>query len=149
MSNKLAQMAHDPKGYPTGGITPTTSLDQANKIIEQAGTPAPKSAPPTAPPPPAMGKVVLDKNGAPAQAPAATKDRQQQVKDAVADLISSIDGLAVAIFQMKLTDPQIQVLAKKIVNQLSDAVSEITIERVQDLTPDLLGVDEKKVKGGG
>lgn len=89
---------------------------------------------------------MLNKSGGPAQPPTQPKDRQQQVKDAVADLIRSIDGLAVAIFQMKLTDPQIQVLAKKIVNQLSDAVSEITIERVQDLTPDLLGVDEKKVK---
>lgn len=146
---KIAQTERDGQGYPTGGITPTTTLDQANKIIEQAGTTTPKGGNPTAPPPPAMGKVVLDKTGGPAQPPSQTKDRQQQVKDAVADLISSIDGLAVAIFQMKLTDPQIQVLAKKIVNQLSDAVSEITIERVQDLTPDLLGVDEKKVKGGG
>ena len=136
---RTAQLAEDPNGYPTGGITPTTTVDQANKIIEQS----------SAVPPVAKGKVVLDKDGGEAKPPAPVKDRQQQVKDAVGDLVKSIDGLAVAIFQMKLTDPQIQVLAKKIVNQLSDAVSEITIQRVQDLTPELLGVDEKKVKGGG
>lgn len=141
---KTAQIERDPGGYPTGGISPTTTVDQANQIIEQASTGATDG-----PSEPAKGKVILDKSGAPAQAPASPRDRQQQVKDSVADLIKSIDGLAVAIFQMKLTDPQIQVLAKKIVNQLSEAVSEITIQRVQDLTPDLLGVDEKRVKGGG
>lgn len=43
----IAQMAKDPAGYPTGGITPTTTLDEANKIIEQAGS---SKGGPTTPP---------------------------------------------------------------------------------------------------
>jgi len=127
MPVKKAQVERDQEGFPTGGIKPTTTVEEAEKIIEQAAAP--------------QDRVVIDEAGLDAGREKPT-DRQQQVKDSVNSLVDTIDKLSVSIYQMKLTTPQIQELAKKIVNQVSDTVSEITIQRVQDLTPDVLGAEE-------
>ena len=93
-------------------------------------------------------QIALTPEPAPAPAEAAGEsalDRQQAVRGSLQKLRQLIVELAQNIYQMQLTEEQVSELADKMVYQLSDAMNEITIERVKEIANDLLlGVDDNR-----
>lgn len=72
-------------------------------------------------------------------------ERQQAVRASIQKLRQLIVELAMTIYGMQLTEQQVSELADKMVKQLSDAMNDITIERVKDLANDLLlGIDDNR-----
>jgi copper chaperone CopZ len=136
----MIKAQRDEQGYPTGGITPTETVDEAKNIINEAG-----------------GKSVDDniKNIEPLDATDVSVDdmdetvtedqpqnRAQQVKDAIKKLSDVINEVTIAVYQMKLTEAQIQELTNKLTVSISDTISDITIERVKDIAPEILGAND-------
>ena len=130
----------DEQGYPTGGITPTETVSDAKNIINEAGgNPVDETITDIEP---------LDATDVPIDGmdEAITEDqpqnRAQQVKDAIRKLSDVINEVTVAVYQMKLTDAQIQELTNKLTVSISDTISDITIERVKDIAPEILGAND-------
>jgi len=123
---KKAQMAEDEQGFPTGSIEPTTDMADAEQIIQESKTE-----------PEEPEETIEDIIGQAAEEKPV--DRAQQVRESIEELSSQVDDLSVAIYQMKLTDPQLQELTNKVVKLISTTIADITNERVRDIAPDILG----------
>jgi len=117
-----------------GTIEPTTNISDAESIIAEVGAEVEGEN--------AAESTELDIDqiiGAPAESK--PTDRAEQVRKSIEELSSQVDDLGVAIYQMKLTDPQLQELTNKVVKLISTTVADITNERVRDIAPDILGAE--------
>lgn len=110
-----------------------------------APAPAPAQQSPTQPVPPSVQKVdkATDVTGEEDE----QLERQQAVRGVIQELRQLIVLLAHHIWQMKLTEEQVSVLADTIMNQIAQEINDITVDRVKELANDLLlGLDEKTPK---
>jgi len=73
-----------------------------------------------------------------------TTTRERQVYDDIQDLKTMLAEMSYSIYQMKLTENQLAELAEKILVQISDYISEVTIGRVSDIARDLLMKEAKR-----
>lgn len=64
--------------------------------------------------------------------------RSAQVKECVERLRQALAGAIDSIYQMKLTEPQLAELTEKVLVNLSDEISAVTLERVKDIANELL-----------
>ena len=92
-------------------------------------------AAPAAAPAPAGGAAPA---GGPEKPGAGAQNREQQVRQAVQALHALIVEMAKSIYQVQLTDDVVKELATKMIHQLSEAMNDVTVERVKDIASDLL-----------
>lgn len=124
-----------PETPPPTELDPTMTLDEAQNIATQTAdkpegppvddleTATPQETPPVEPTP---------------------ASREEQVKESVGNLSNYLNEVAKSVYQMQLTQNQLQEITTKAVTMISDYVSNITVERVKNIAEQFMKVEAKK-----
>ena len=117
--------------------TPAAAMPPAMPAPAPAGAGGGAMAPAQGPPPSGAQK--------PSEGPApGPQQREQQVREVIQSLIQTIVQLGQTIYEISLTDFQVSDIAERILETFSDAVNDITVDRVKEIGMGLIGGEETR-----
>ena len=74
------------------------------------------------------------------------EERQVEVKDDVGRIKNAVSQLLLSSFDIKLDDDDLVLLSQKILAVVSSFVADTTVDRVKDISGDLLKTTEEQIK---
>lgn len=70
--------------------------------------------------------------------PTATPERNEQVRNSIEQLRSALTQVVSSVYQMQLTSEQMAELTEKVLVNLSDEISAVTLERIKEIANEQL-----------
>lgn len=74
------------------------------------------------------------------------EERQVEVKDDVGRIKNAVSQLLLSSFDIKLDDDDLVLLSQKVLAIISSFVADTTVDRVKDISGDLLKTTEEQIK---
>ena len=74
------------------------------------------------------------------------EERQLQVKEDVEKMKNAIEQLLLSTFDIKLDDDDLILLSQKVLALVTSFVSDTTVDRVKDISGDILKTTEERIK---